>query len=362
MPGLVPRPPPPPGSPPPGAPPTQVVPNAPTLVRRGAGVPGLLLTTYIHVVWTAPAAVEGNNIPVTSYELTVESFDKRLRQRVSLPTPAGGGSVTAESGHLVASTAFGGAGADGDGDGPTPLAPGQRLWFTVAACNAVGCGPASAPAVELSTEALPEPFPWAFVFVPIVVVLLAVIGCWLIAWYTDLPKVIAPKLRKKKGEKSAAEVMSGFVSHDAAPMEDHDPEIVMNPVLLAKMERGKSGKGSKKASGSGRVGALKHLGIVVDANPKGEEERARERQMKDVDKFLTKEGVDIARSAGGGANGGGSRKGSLEPGANGGSRKGSAILTAASRKTSTKDASGLADLEAGPGVSRKVSAKFSEVL
>ena len=52
----------------------------------------------------------------------------------------------------------------------------------------------------------------------------------------------------------------------------------------------------------------------------------------------------------------------LEPGANGGSRKGSAILTAASRKTSTKDASGLADLEAGPGVSRKVSAKFSEVL
>ena len=71
-----------------------MVPSAPTLVRRGAGVPGLLLTTYIHVVWTAPAAVEGNNIPVTSYELIIESFDKRLRQRVSLPTPAGGGPGT----------------------------------------------------------------------------------------------------------------------------------------------------------------------------------------------------------------------------------------------------------------------------
>ena len=99
-------------------------------------------------------------------------------------------------------------------------------------------------------------------------------------------------------------------------MEDMDPELVMNPVLMARMQMEKEAKnrGRKKGKGglSNKTGGLARLGLKVD----GVEENKREAKplQVQVDEFL-QDAVGIeARSgaAGGSSPSGGGRAAEVE--------------------------------------------------
>merc|ERR1719215_188905 len=96
---------------------------------------------------------------------------------------------------------------------------------------------------------------------------LMIIGCLVCKLKSQQGRIAAPKLRKKNEE----DPLAGFVGQmEATPMEDADPELVMNPVLLARMEmekqnmqnKGRKGKG-KKGKGGGGAGALRKLNLKV---------------------------------------------------------------------------------------------------
>ena len=347
------------------------MPNTPANVRRGAGVPGLDNRTYIHVIWDPPVPIAGNHVPLLTYELTIQAYDKRLAQHVTLKTEANGGDASAGNGYLVAQF-----GLNNQGD-PAKLTPGQQLWFSVAACNVVGCSNHSAPPAELATAPSPEPFPWLWVAIPLGALLLCVASTWLLCWCTDLPKVIAPKLRRKKPD--VRDPLADFVEHDFMPMEDQDPEIVMNPVLLAKMEamRKSRGKG-EKGKGTGRSGGLKRLGLQLGDNRK-EEERRRDRNLADVDKLLNAQGVDTQRGVASTKEAGAGKSRKMDKlaravGARGSQEVAQQELASTAARTRQKQGSqpmqlvgaGMASDAAasggGPMVSKKQSKKFSEVL
>ena len=195
----------------PAIPPIQQVPNTPANVRRGAGVPGLDNRTYIHVVWDPPVPIAGNHVPLLTYELTIQAYDKRLAQHVTLKTEANGGDASAGNGYLVAQF-----GLNNQGD-PAKLTPGQQLWFSVAACNEVGCSNHSAPPAELATAPSPEPFPWLWVAIPLGALLLCVASTWLLCWCTDLPKVIAPKLPEEAHARPARRLCRARLHADGGP-------------------------------------------------------------------------------------------------------------------------------------------------
>ena len=75
-------------------------------------------------------------------------------------------------------------------------------------------------------------------------------------------------------------------------MEDHDPDLVMNPIFLARMaaekERERAGRGKKKGglTGGGRTGGLARLGIKIDDR---EEKEANKPNTQKVDEFLIKQ-------------------------------------------------------------------------
>lgn len=84
------------------------------------------------------------------------------------------------------------------------------------------------------------------------------------------------------------------------PMEEHDPELVMNPVLLARMqmerenERKRKGKAGAKCIKSG---GLARLGITCQTQD--QEKDPKKTQMAAIDNFLVKsEGVDLNTASG----------------------------------------------------------------
>ena len=117
--------------------------------------------------------------------------------------------------------------------------------------------------------------------------LAGVIVCALCCWKSQLGMVLAPKLRKRKDQ----EVLAEFVSSDMTPMEEQDPELVLNPIFVHKMNREKDRQRKKKlakmSSGTGKSGGLARLGINIGAQ--AEKMDPKKMNILAVDTFLERE-------------------------------------------------------------------------
>lgn len=127
----------------------------------------------------------------------------------------------------------------------------------------------------------PPPPPWspdvpAYNWLPVALgfgTMVVLLLCCLGAWYcTDLPKVLAPRLRKM--QEPPEPVADFFDKGDSAVMEDADPELSMNPVWLARMQNERAKERARKMKRgnwvSDRPGALARLGLKIVAPAENE--------------------------------------------------------------------------------------------
>ena len=105
-------------------------------------------------------------------------------------------------------------------------------------------------------------------------------------WRSNLGKLIAPRMRRA----FKREVLEDFVSSDMTPMEERDPELVINPIFVHKMQRQREKQRAKKVKkmGIGKSGGLARLGLNIDAKvPVVEDEQVK--NIKAVDHYLERE-------------------------------------------------------------------------
>ena len=109
-----------------------------------------------------------------------------------------------------------------------PLRASSEYRIAVRAWNGLGPGGWSAAGKDCSTgEPYSGGFPWWVLVAALGMFVLLMIGIF-VAWRcTDLPKVLAPKMRKL--ELNLAPLCDFIVKEDTA-LEDFDPELQMNPV------------------------------------------------------------------------------------------------------------------------------------
>jgi hypothetical protein len=164
------------------------------------------------------------------------------------------------------------------------LEPRTPYTVRVRARNGIGWSAASAGVNCTASAVRAQEFPWIAVLVPTILVVLCLFG--LVAWCykKNKLKIKAPKLKKKSVDD---DVLKGFVDGSATATEDMDPELVMNPVLVARMqmekeskERGKRKKG--KGGVSNKTGGLARLGLNVAP----EQGKATKPIQLQVDEFL----------------------------------------------------------------------------
>uniref|UniRef100_A0A7S3ETH5 Fibronectin type-III domain-containing protein n=1 Tax=Haptolina ericina TaxID=156174 RepID=A0A7S3ETH5_9EUKA len=198
----------------------------------------------------------------------------------------------------------------GVNEGGAPAQPAPRFGDVVSpstaytvrayASNSLGSGPWSTN-VKCSTKATPKKGPpFIIIIIVIVVILFCIIFCFVAYYNSNKLKVFAPKLRKKRVNE---EPLAQFVCNDQMPMEEHDPELVMNPVLLARMQLERDNerkrKGGKAGGGTGRSGGLARLGITIK-HENAEEKDPKKAQMTQVDTFLEAK-LGVEKNEGGGA-------------------------------------------------------------
>jgi len=137
--------------------------------------------------------------------------------------------------------------------------------------------------------------------------------CCLGLWYcTDLPKVIAPRLRKAE---EAPDPVTDFFDRGDAVMEDHDPELAVNPVWMARMQAQREKEAAKKRQRGlgggflGGPGALARLGIRIapveqaETSPGRTAKEKGPRYLKQIDKELEKQQKEQLKAGGGGGGG-----------------------------------------------------------
>ena len=166
------------------------------------------------------------------------------------------------------------------------LEPGAPYTVRVRARNGIGWSDASVGVNCTASELRGEVFPWIAVLVPTILVVLCLLGTVFWCYTSNLNKIFAPKLRMKVVDD---EVLKDFVDDSVTAMEDADPELVLNPVLVARMQmekesamRGKKGKG-KKGMGGNKTGGLARLGLQVSTE---EGKKAAKPMQVQVDEFL----------------------------------------------------------------------------
>jgi len=161
------------------------------------------------------------------------------------------------------------------------------------AYNMLGWGAYSELASCTTLPVEEEPFNFILLILVLVGVILCLILTAFVVWKSELPKVLAPRLRRRKSKEVELEA---YMSSDFMPMEDEDPELTVNPVLQAKIqmakERERMAKGKRGlGGGTGRAGGLRRLNISlgnkVDSASK---QKANARQQ--IDEFL---GVDASQ-------------------------------------------------------------------
>lgn len=145
--------------------------------------------------------------------------------------------------------------------------PSSDYSVRMKAHNALGWSAWSDTVICSTVSENPRPFPWVWLIVGLSAALVCMLLVMLLLMKTNLRKVIAPKLRKKPVDD---EPLKTFVTLDAMPNEEDDPEIVMNPILMARLameaEKEARGTGKKKRAGGGvgRTGGLRRLNIQID--------------------------------------------------------------------------------------------------
>lgn len=186
----------------------------------------------------------------------------------------------------------------GRGEPMLPLAP---YIVRSRAANKLGWSPWSEGSISCATPAVEVP-PYDFVgkvVVPLSIVFAFILFCFYTCYKSNAVKVIAPRLRKKRLH---GDPLSQFVSSDMTPMEEQDPELMMNPVLVARMQRAKERKRKKKLQAAGKSGAtvvksggLARLGITCMGKEK--ESDPKKIVMGAVDSYLEEKGVSAAAKA-----------------------------------------------------------------
>ncbi|KAL1524777.1 hypothetical protein AB1Y20_019659 [Prymnesium parvum] len=181
------------------------------------------------------------------------------------------------------------------------MLPEQVVLVRARARNSIalngGWGPWSQNSSCTLSAVPPEPFPFIMIIIILVGLVLLILACFWCYYNANKLKVFAPKLRKKIENQ---EPLAQFVCNDMMPMEEHDPELVMNPVLLARMqlerenERKRKGKAGAKCIKSG---GLARLGITCQTQD--QEKDPKKTQMAAIDNFLVKsEGVNLNTASG----------------------------------------------------------------
>lgn len=128
------------------------------------------------------------------------------------------------------------------------------------------------------------------IFVLLVVgTLCAIAVCRWLYLSSLLKKVLAPRMRKKGWEEQG---VSGFLSSEGG-MEDADPEIQMNPVLVHKMERNKAAGRKQKGVGVPQAGGLAKLGLSI----KSKEPPPEKTQGSKLDELVAVQGTITPRAA-----------------------------------------------------------------
>jgi len=143
------------------------------------------------------------------------------------------------------------------------------------------------------TSPEPVPYDWLPIALGAGALSLLLGGCMLCWCFTDLPKVLAPSLRKKE----ATNEIDGFLGGGGSDApEDFDPELTLNPVLIDKLKKEKERNARKKANASGvggfGPGALKKLGLQISAaiSPRGDRPAGNKiAQLDNVDRMIAKD-------------------------------------------------------------------------
>ena len=159
---------------------------------------------------------------------------------------------------------------------------------TVRARNSLGWGPWSEVGDDCATTPpYVPPFPWLLLVIPLLGLVLLLIVCMIVWKCTDLPKILAPSLRRVEEKDDPLE---DYIVKEDTPMEDFDPELTINPVILAKMEfekrqkQKRRGKGAGPAVWRGGPGALARLNFRIDA--KKSDEPPGKRGLKNIDMMI----------------------------------------------------------------------------
>jgi len=136
----------------------------------------------------------------------------------------------------------------------------------------------------------PPPYDWFPIALGLGLTVL-LLCCCLVCWYAfDLPKIIAPRLRKRSEENVR---LSHFMD-EGNERGDMDPDLELNPVILARMEAERQQnrkRGGAGAGGAPRPGALARLGI--NFAPKGgalpQNKVGKCAKLKQVDVMIAKQ-------------------------------------------------------------------------
>ena len=159
--------------------------------------------------------------------------------------------------------------------------------------------------VAASSQTTPPyvpPIDWVIIVAALVASLLLLI-CFVFIWKcTELPKILAPRLRRKVEKEDP---LDDFIVKEDTPLEDFDPELRLNPVILAKLEverlkairrRGKPGKGGGPVWRGG-PGALARLNFKMEKEGEKEKE-PKKANMKNIDVMLQRANKAQPQTAG----------------------------------------------------------------
>jgi len=173
------------------------------------------------------------------------------------------------------------------------LLPETRYNVTARAHNSLGWSgwsrPSCADCDHMCTTAPTEkpPLNPLLFIIPLVAILLCVLIVFFLHWKTNLTKILAPRLRRRQDR----EVIADFVSSDMTPMEEQDPELIINPIVVHKMkmerERQRRAKNKKGGTGMGRTGGLARLNLRLE-EPKAQVDE-RKIEMNMVDHYLERD-------------------------------------------------------------------------
>ena len=203
------------------------------------------------------------------------------------------------------------------------LAPMAEYSVFARARNDFGWGPWSHMGSGCTTTATLGFMDIIAIIVGLAGTLLLVVCCVVIWKCTEVPKIFAPKLRRREPN---TDPLEDFIVKEDTAMEDLDPELNMNPVLLAKIaietEQGLRRKTKRgKGGGGAATGGLRRLGINFEDKEKNEgdkkvglkeidvrlqtqakAEKEEKRLKKEVDQRIAREEAESAAKKKGGVN------------------------------------------------------------